>query len=135
MLPNTSQNAIDNTTVTRSYARTGYYDPIKNRTNLEILTGWRVNEITFDQDKRATGIRMQPRGTGVTANITTIKARKEIVLTAGSLNSPKILQRSGIGPKWLLDQAKIAVLVDLPGVGSNLQDHPSGRANFQCTLS
>ncbi|KXX75709.1 Oxygen-dependent choline dehydrogenase [Madurella mycetomatis] len=123
-------NAIDNTTVTRSYARTGYYDPVKDRANLEILTGWRVNEIELDEDKHATGIRMQPRGTPDGQDVTVIRANKEIILTAGSLHSPQILQRSGIGPKWLLDQANISVLVDLPGVGSNLQDHPSGRVSY-----
>jgi choline dehydrogenase-like flavoprotein len=52
-----------------------------------------------------------------------VRARKEIVIAGGALHSPQVLQRSGIGPKALLEKAKIPVLVDLPGVGSNLQDH------------
>lgn len=96
------------------------------------MTGWRVNEVELDENKHATGIRMQPRGTPDGEDVTVIRAKKEIIITAGSLHSPQILQRSGIGPKWLLDQANISVLVDLPGVGSNLQDHPSGRVSYTC---
>jgi len=126
-------SAVDNTTVTRSYARTGYWDPVQNRTNLSLLTGWRANEVLFDKDRHATGIVMQERGTGENATKTTVRARREIILTAGSLHSPQILQRSGIGPRDLLQQAGIEVLVDLPGVGSNLQDHPVAKVSFVYT--
>lgn len=61
-----------------------------------------------------------------------LKAKKEVILTAGSLHSPQVLQRSGIGPSGLLEAAGIEVLVDLPGVGSNLQDHPAGGVSFKC---
>ena len=120
--------------MTRSYSRIGYYDSVKDRPNLEILTGWRVNEILFDERKHATGITMQPRGTANDGkSVLRIKVKKEVVLTAGSLHSPHVLQRSGIGPKWLLEQAGIDVLVDLPGVGSNLQDHPRTSLQGTCT--
>ncbi|OAA54268.1 Glucose-methanol-choline oxidoreductase [Niveomyces insectorum RCEF 264] len=140
-------SAVDNTTETRSYARTGYYDPVRNRTNLRLLTGWRVNTILFN-GTRATGISMQARQVASTAaaaaataanttttNTTTVivRARREIVLAAGALHSPQILQRSGIGPAGLLQEAGIDVLMDLPGVGSNLQDHPVGHVQFDFT--
>lgn len=75
---------------------------------------------------------MQPRGTPNGQNVTVVQAKREIILAAGALHSPQILQRSGVGPKWLLDQANISTVVDLPGVGSNLQDHPSVRISFEC---
>ncbi|KAI9372266.1 hypothetical protein BJX61DRAFT_542888 [Aspergillus egyptiacus] len=98
-------SAVDNTTVTRSYARNGYYDPVQDRTNLQLLTGWR------------------PRGSPDGKETITIKVKKEVVLTAGALHSPVLLQRSGISPARLLEDAGIQTVVVLPGVGSNLQDH------------
>ncbi|KAH8645515.1 alcohol oxidase [Xylariales sp. PMI_506] len=126
-------NAVDNTTVTRSYAVNQYYEPVANRTNLHLLTGYRANEITFDDSLRATGVRIQPRGVADGEEVKLIKARKEVVLSAGSLHSPQVLQRSGIGPSSLLNAAGIEVLVDLPGVGGNLQDHPVGHMSFNYT--
>jgi len=118
--------------MTRSYARNRYYDPVKNRANLQLLIGQRVNEILFNKEtKQATGIIMQERNAQGDSGKATLRARKEIILTAGSLHSPQILQRSGVGPAPLLKQAGISVLVDLPGVGGNLQDHPVGRMSFQ----
>jgi choline dehydrogenase-like flavoprotein len=75
---------------------------------------------------------MQARGMPNGSNVTVIKADKEIVLAAGGLHSPQILQRSGIGPAPLLHQANISVIVDLPGVGSNLQDHPATNNSYNC---
>jgi choline dehydrogenase-like flavoprotein len=125
-------SAVDNITITRSYARNQYYDPVASRSNLELLTGWRVNEVVFDDKKHATGISMQERGTPNGSQTTLVKARKEIIITAGSLHSPQVLQRSGVGPAALLKAANIPVVVDLPGVGSNLQDHPVGRVGYKC---
>jgi choline dehydrogenase-like flavoprotein len=82
-----------------------------------------VNEVLFNSAKHATSVRIQQRGTANGASTITVKAKKEIVLSAGWLHTPQILQRSGIGPSALLKAAGIPVLVDNPGVGSNLQDH------------
>jgi len=60
------------------------------------------------------------------ANTQIVKARKEVILSAGTIFSPQILQSSGIGPRSVLEAANIAVKVELPGVGSNFQDHPLG---------
>ena len=106
--------------------------PVSNRPNLKLLTGYRVNEVLFTNDKRAYGVTMQARGTPNGAAITTVKAAQEVILCAGWLHTPQILQRSGLGPKSLLTQAGIPVLVDLPGVGSNLQDHPVSHIDFAC---
>jgi len=79
-----------------------------------------VNEVLFDSSKRAESVTIQPRDNVNDVPAITVKARQEIILCAGWLHTPQILQRSGIGPKNLLAQAGIDVLVDLPGVGSNL---------------
>lgn len=123
---------VDPVRITRSYARNGYFDPARNRPNLKLLVGYRVNEVQFNSDKRAESVTVQQRGTPNADAIRTVKANKEIVLCAGWLHTPQILQRSGIGPRALLTQANIPVLVDLPGVGSNLQDHPVASVNFNC---
>ncbi|KAF3905306.1 hypothetical protein ABW21_db0209573 [Orbilia brochopaga] len=116
----------------RSYAKNRYFDPVSSRQNLHLLTGYRVNDIQFSSSKRAQSVRIQQRGTANGAATTTITANQEIVLCAGWLNTPLVLQRSGIGPQDLLTRAGIPVLVDLPGVGSNLQDHPATQISFQC---
>lgn len=54
----------------------------------------------------------------------TVKARKEVIIAAGTIHTPQILQASGVGPKAVLDAANVTVVVDLPGVGQNFQDHP-----------
>ncbi|EWC46362.1 hypothetical protein DRE_04305 [Drechslerella stenobrocha 248] len=117
----------------RSYAKNRYFDPVASRQNLHLLTGYRVNDIQFSSSKRAESVRIQQRGTPNGGSTTTIRANQEIVLCAGWLNTPLVLQRSGIGPQDLLSRAGVPLVVDLPGVGSNLQDHPAGRISFEYT--
>ncbi|EJD41859.1 alcohol oxidase [Auricularia subglabra TFB-10046 SS5] len=121
--------ALDPTSVKRSYAVSGYYRPAEGRPNLHLITNTRVNEVIFDASKRAVGITMQQREADgappSTTPVQTIKATREIVLTSGFLHTPQILQRSGVGPAPLLQAAGIPVVVDLPGVGANFQDHPA----------
>ncbi|CAA7265020.1 unnamed protein product [Cyclocybe aegerita] len=121
----------------RSYARTRYYEPVSTRQNLKLLVGHRVNEVLFNADKRAEAVTIQQRGTPNGATTITVKATQEIILTAGWLHTPQILQRSGIGPRALLQQAGINVLVDLPGVGSNHQEHPYffGQFSYQTDVT
>jgi len=82
--------------------------------NLVVRTDTTVQKINFE-GKRATGITL--------ANGTVINASKEVILSAGSLLSPAILELSGIGQRALLEAQGIEVIKDLPGVGENLQDH------------
>ncbi|KAK4658271.1 hypothetical protein QC762_100470 [Podospora pseudocomata] len=103
----------------RSYSRTGHWDRL-NRANYDLLTATRVNKIVFDHH-RAAGVQIYPRGES--SKKTTIRARKEVILAAGAIHTPQILQLSGIGPADLLKRAGIPVEVDLPGVGYNFQDH------------
>lgn len=125
--------ALDNTTARRSYAVNGYYEPAKARENLHVLTGYRVDNLEFDDDKKVTGAALTQRvqGSG-TPNRANVGVNLEAVVAAGAMHSPQVLQRSGIGPSWLLDQAGIDVISDLPGVGSNLQDHAVSSAFYIC---
>ncbi|KAL0780197.1 hypothetical protein CaCOL14_004681 [Colletotrichum acutatum] len=104
----------------RSYARTGHWDSL-NRANYEMIVGAKVNRILFDGDT-ATGVQFVSRNNTGAAPVQ-IKARREVILAAGSVHTPQVLMLSGIGPRAHLEQARIAVKVDLPGVGSNFQDH------------
>ncbi|KAL2066811.1 hypothetical protein VTL71DRAFT_1235 [Oculimacula yallundae] len=109
---------MDPRTYTRSYARTGHWDNI-SRSNYQLMTSSKVTKIQFSGTV-ATGVEFTPVNG---SQITSVKARKEVILAAGALHTPQILQLSGIGPAYLLKEAGIAVKVDLPGVGANFQDH------------
>lgn len=87
------------------------------RSNLHVITDALVQRIVF-KDKRATGVKLQRSGV-----LETIRARAEVILSAGAFNSPQLLMCSGIGPAKALRAKGIPVLVDAPGVGENLQDH------------
>lgn len=91
--------------------------PLRGRANLTVLTGVEVDRVLLE-DGRAAKVSAQHEG-----QTRQFKARKEIVLCAGSVGSPSILQRSGIGPRPLLERLGIGVIHELPGVGGNLQDH------------
>ncbi|RDL37825.1 Glucose oxidase [Venustampulla echinocandica] len=104
----------------RSYARSGHWDDL-NRGNYEMLVGAKVTNILFD-GTTATGVTFTSRNSSDTPPAQ-VKARRQVILAAGAVHTPQILMRSGIGPSPLLKDADIPVLVDLPGVGSNFQDH------------
>jgi choline dehydrogenase-like flavoprotein len=129
--------ALDNSTALRSYAVNGYYDPASSRSNLHVLTGWRVNEIEFDDDKKAVGVTLTKRqgNTEGSESSAKVAVNLEVVVSAGAVHTPQVLQRSGVGPKWLLDEAGIETVVDLPGVGANLQDHPTVGVSFNYTTN
>ncbi|RYP53405.1 hypothetical protein DL769_010525 [Monosporascus sp. CRB-8-3] len=112
---------MDPKNVQRSYARTGHYENF-NRSNYDLITESKVKNIVLDEGT-ATGVVFQQTKLNVTTDFT-IRADKEVILAAGAIHSPQILQLSGIGPKKILDSAGIDTVVDLPGVGQNFQDHP-----------
>ncbi|XP_043664633.1 fatty acid synthase-like [Vespula pensylvanica] len=91
--------------------------PVKNRPNLHIAMKAQVLKVLFNADKRATGIEFLRDGLKQT-----VRVRREIILSAGAINSPQLLMLSGIGPKEHLEELGIPVLSDLR-VGDNLQDH------------
>jgi choline dehydrogenase len=101
----------------RCSAAVAYLRPARKRSNLIVHTGAHAIGIAFDE-RRATGVRYRREGTEILA-----KARREVILSAGALQSPQLLQLSGIGAGALLQRHGIPLLADLPGVGENLQDH------------
>ena len=94
-----------------------YLTPVRHRPNLRILTNALVDRVMFE-GRRATGVRFVEGGA-----TQTIGARREVLLSAGVIGSPQILQRSGVGAAADLHALGIDVVHDLPGVGTNLQDH------------
>ena len=101
-----------------------FLNPAKSRKNLTVYTESQVTRILFEE-RRAFGVELKkggPRG-----QTEKIYARKEIILSGGAINSPQLLQLSGIGPKNLLKELGIPVVHDLPGVGENLRDHYAPR--------
>lgn len=127
-------STLDPETYRRSYARTGHYEGIVERPNFDVITRHKVQRVVFDEDLRATGVEFTARDVeeGEEAEVVKVRARKEIVLSAGTVHTPQILQLSGIGPVELLEEAGIEVLVDLPGVGQNFQDHAYLSVGYRC---
>ncbi|XP_050511103.1 glucose dehydrogenase [FAD, quinone]-like [Diabrotica virgifera virgifera] len=95
-----------------------FLDYVKSRKNLKIMLNAAVNKILL-KSHIATGVTFVKDGAVYTA-----KARKEVILSAGAINSPQLLLLSGLGPKEELKKLSIPVVAHLPAVGKNLQDHP-----------
>ncbi|MCB1691533.1 MAG: choline dehydrogenase [Pseudomonadales bacterium] len=93
----------------------GYLDRVRDASNLKIVTGRQVARLLFEGD-RATGVEFEGDGTRIMAG-------REIIVSAGAINSPWLLLRSGIGAADELAKHGIACIADLPGVGKHLQDH------------
>ena len=110
----------------RSSTSNAYIKPAKNRSNLKILTNVLVQKVILE-NKIATGVEYSING-----NKNALKANIEVILCAGSIGSPQLLQLSGIGPKKVLDDAGVDVLHELPGVGENLQDHLEVYFQYHC---
>ena len=110
-------------------AAKAFLRPASHRPNLEIWTGAEVSRILLDPQNglRAIGVEVHPQGRGQSLRVL---ARQEVILAAGAVHTPVLLQRSGIGPGELLRSRGVDVALDLPGVGGNLQDHLQIRAVF-----
>ncbi|YAL82134.1 GMC family oxidoreductase [Dermacoccaceae bacterium W4C1] len=111
---------------TRSSSSVSYLHPILDRANLTILTDSWARELLFDTDRevpRCTGVSVVDNAFGKARTIT---ASREVIVSCGAVDSPKLLMLSGIGPAQHLRQVGLEVLVDSPGVGEHLQDHPEG---------
>lgn len=109
-----------------START-YLKLARERSNLRIETEAHAQRILFD-GRRAVGVEYRRDGV-----LTTAKARREVLVSSGAINSPQLLQLSGVGPGELLRQHGIEVVQDTPGVGHNLQDHLQVRIVMRCS--
>jgi choline dehydrogenase-like flavoprotein len=109
----------------RSYAARGYFEANEHRPNLKVITESLVSRVILE-NKRATGVEFINNGQKYT-----VKARREVIVTAGAINSPQILEMSGIGNPEILRAAGVECLVDLPSVGENYQDHTAGGTVYE----
>ena len=112
----------------RCSSAVAYLGEARSRPNLTIITHAMVERIEFD-GSRASGVRIRRKG-----HERTVRAAREIVLSAGAIGSPQILQLSGVGPRELLAEHGIDVVVDSPDVGANLQDHLQIRTVYKTKL-
>jgi choline dehydrogenase-like flavoprotein len=111
----------------RSSAATGYLKPARNRTNLTVRTGASALRVLVEKG-RAVGVEIATdRGRE------TLRAEREVLVTSGAIGSPRLLMLSGIGPAEHLRAVGVDVVHDLPGVGSNLQDHLDVYVICECT--
>ncbi len=104
-----------------------YLRPARSRPNLQILTNAQATRIVFENNV-AVGVTFVQKGQEVT-----LRANKEVILSGGAINSPQLLQLSGVGPASLLKQHGIEVIADSPDVGENLQDHLQLRTVYKTT--
>jgi choline dehydrogenase len=109
----------------RCSAAVAYLHPAMGRPNLRVETNALARKVLFE-GKRAVGVAFSQNGV-----IRIARARAEVILAGGAVNSPQLLQLSGVGPGQLLAEHGIAVVQDLPGVGENLQDHYVTGARFR----
>lgn len=107
-------------------ATKAFLRPISHRSNLTVMTEAAVQKVLIE-DGKATGIRVR-LGSNAPQDIS---ARREVILSAGAIGSPQILQLSGVGPSNLLDQHDIPVVANISGVGQNLQDHLQIRSVYK----
>lgn len=120
---------VDPATKERSYSASAYFSPAQNRPNLQLLTGSEVKRIILNNNS---GL-VVANGVVVTKDDTTqvFTPKREVILAAGTLNSPKILELSGIGNGDILQSYGIDIVIENPNVGENLQDHPMTGISFE----
>ncbi|TCD71177.1 hypothetical protein EIP91_012126 [Steccherinum ochraceum] len=115
---------------TRSYAASAFYHPHEARTNLIVLTRAHVHRLVTGRSPvgkvRAMSVEFSHEGRKCSVHI-----GADVVLCAGALHSPKILELSGIGDERILNSLGIPVVTNLPGVGANAQEHISSRISFE----
>lgn len=103
----------------RASTMRAFVDPVRHRKNLMVQAGATVRRVVFDSG-RACGVELARED----GTVETLSCRGEVVLSAGAFNSPHLLMLSGIGPGSHLSEHGITTMLDLPGVGQDLQDHP-----------
>ena len=111
----------------RCSAAVAFLKPAKNRHNLEIVTNTHATKVLIE-DGRATGVVV--KSSNGTEKI--IYANRQVILAAGAIGTPQLLMLSGIGEPSHLKEHDIPIVLDLPGVGKNLQDHLQARLVFKC---
>ncbi|TIA89330.1 hypothetical protein E3P99_02117 [Wallemia hederae] len=138
--PVITPSIINPTNMSRSDPKAGYIDPLPPRPNLTILTKHQVTTIDFSDEKDdqgnliANGVYFGKADGSNKNNLYRATAKKEVIMSGGTVNTPQTLQLSGIGPKALLDSLNIPVKHALPGVGHNLQDHAATSVYFNTNV-
>jgi choline dehydrogenase len=117
----TSRNGV------RVSAAKAFLKPAMRRPNLQVITHALAERVLF-ANTRATGVAYSQDGVRKT-----VRAKREVILCGGAINSPQLLMLSGVGPAAHLAEMGIEPLLDLPGVGQNLQDHYQTRFSYRCT--
>ncbi|KAJ5682141.1 glucose-methanol-choline oxidoreductase [Penicillium maclennaniae] len=127
-----STSCINPANWTRSYSRTGYLDPLTDNGNYDVLANAHVTRIIFDSSSASDNLTANSVEYTIDGGSTfrTVNVTKEVILTAGSVNSPAILMYSGVGPKDVLSEAGVDLISELPGVGQHLQDHISATVTW-----
>lgn len=123
--------SINPETHERSYAAPGYFTEMaEKRENVSLITDAYVDKLILERSPAGV---VEAKGVQVTTgNGSTVAIHgKEVILAAGSLHTPVILERSGIGSRHLLEEHDVQVMVDNPGVGENLQDHVFAPVSFE----
>ena len=113
----------------RCSSAVAYLHPVKHRQNLTTLVKHQTKRILIEEG-RAKGIEVE----GPDGSAKPIWARREVILSAGAIGSPHILKHSGIGPGAELQEFGIDTVVELDGVGQNLQDHLQARPVYKCNV-
>jgi choline dehydrogenase len=111
----------------RSSASSAYLRPVRRRPNLSVLTGARVTRVVIESG-RAVGVEYIRNGRSER-----VTADREVILSGGALNSPRLLMLSGVGDGDHLREHGVTPVIDLKGVGRNLQDHLAGAVRFACS--
>lgn len=123
---------VDPETFSRSYATTGYYLPNESRPNLSLLLESTVIKVLLADGAsslKATGVEFTVKGS--TEKVYVAKSGKEVIISAGAIKTPQLLELSGIGSKSILEKYNIPVKLDLPAVGENVQEHSFVATSFQ----
>ena len=112
----------------RESAVRAFIDPVKHRPNLKLVANAMVRRVLLE-GRRAKGVELTLGG-----EVRRLECRGEVILCAGALNSPQLLMLSGIGPARAIRDKGIEPVIDLPGVGQNLQDHPIAMALYKAAV-
>ena len=127
--------SADPITMRRSYSGLGHYAHVSNRTNYHLLVKHQGVRLVYPGGNPKAGppiVEIRSVENGTFSNVT---ARADVILSAGVFGSTAVLQRSGIGPAAFLKNLNIPVVLDLPGVGSNLHDHSGPVVSWDCALT
>ena len=111
----------------RCSTATGYLKPVLHRANLKVVTDALASKVLFD-GRKAVGVQYLKGSEKIE-----VKANREVILSGGAINSPQLLQLSGVGPAALLREHGIPVVLEQPNVGEHMQDHFQARIVLKCT--